>query len=91
MKAELLFGYRRLDLGDDQQAFVATAEKALLDIVHLHPGGGENYLRELRLDYEALDADALAAFAAQSASPKLVRAAARIRQLAREAPDYDTL
>src|SRR5512137_1484416 len=35
VKVELLRGYRLTDLGNDQQAFVATPEKALLDLVHL--------------------------------------------------------
>ena len=38
LKPRLCFGFRALPLDDDQQAFVATPEKALLDLVHLHPG-----------------------------------------------------
>lgn len=39
IKNELLFGYQLTDVGGDQQAFVATAEKAVLDLVHLQPRG----------------------------------------------------
>ncbi len=92
LKADRLFGYRLLDLGDNQQAFVATPEKALLDSVYLQPGGDDRkYLRELRLDFGALDLDALEEAAARYASPKLVRAARRIRELAAEAPAYELL
>lgn len=92
LKADRLFGYRLLDLGDGQQAFVATPEKALLDSVYLQPGGDDlDCLRELRLDFDALDLDALDETAARYAAPKTSRAAGRIRELAAEAPKYDPL
>ena len=92
LKADLFFGYRLLDLGDGQQAFVATPEKALLDVIHLHPGGdGRAYLEELRLDYGVFCLETLAQLAARSRSPKLVRGAERVRRLAAETPDYRPL
>lgn len=92
VKGDLFFGYRLLDLGNDQQAFVATPEKALLDLVHLHPGGDEcAYLKELRLDYDTLDMHTLATFAERTGSPKLHRAAERIARLAEQAPKYRPL
>ena len=92
LKAGLMFGYRLTDLGQDQRAFVAEPEKALLDVVHLQPGGdGVAYLEELRLDFDALRPEALDAFAATAASPKLARAAARIRRLASRAGSYEVL
>ena len=92
LKLRLRFGYRAVALGDDQQAFVATPEKALLDLVHLHPGGDQcAYLTELRLDYDALHLPTLADFAARSASPKLTRAARRICRMAQRLPPYRTL
>ena len=92
LKADRAFGYRLLDLGDNQQAFVATPEKALLDSVYLQPGGDDDkYLRELRLDFGALDLDALDQTAARYAAPKVTRAAARIRELAAGTPAYDLL
>src|SRR3990172_9517775 len=39
LKPELLYGYKMTDLGNDQQAFVASPAKALLDLIHLQPGG----------------------------------------------------
>jgi hypothetical protein len=94
VKIGWLHGYRQLDLGAGQQAFVATPEKALLDLVYLQPGGDDlAYLTELRLQsLERLDLDRLAGLANQSGSPKLLRAAQRIAALARvEGVAYETL
>ena len=94
VKKELLFGYQRIDLGGNQQAFVAAAEKALLDLVHLQPGGdATEYLRQLRLqNLERLDLDQLQNQAARARSPKLCRAAGRVVELARaEVEAYEIL
>ena len=91
----LLYGYRQADLGGGQQAFVATPEKALLDLVHLQPGGdGTSYLQGLRLqNLHLLDAGELRGLAVRAGSPKLMRAAANVvslmEQEARE--EYETL
>ena len=92
IKRDLLFGYLRTDVGNGQHAFVATAEKALLDLVHLQPrGDAPEYLRELRLqNLERLDLERLQGQAARTESPKLRRAAARIISLAAaEAEEYE--
>jgi predicted transcriptional regulator of viral defense system len=94
IKTELLRGYRLIDLGGDQQAFVATPEKTLLDLVHLQPGGdAPDYLRELRLqNLDRLDLDELRRQADLAHSPKLRRAAAFAAELARsEAQEYEML
>jgi predicted transcriptional regulator of viral defense system len=94
VKAELLFGYQWTDIGNDQRAFVATGEKALLDLVHLQPrGDNPEYLRQLRLqNMERLNLDRLQSEAARARSPKLCRAAEHIMALARvEAEEYETL
>jgi len=50
IQQDLLRGYRMLDLGNHQQALVATPEKALLDLIYLTPGGSTPaYMNELRL------------------------------------------
>jgi predicted transcriptional regulator of viral defense system len=93
IKGTLLFGYRLTNLGGGQQAFVATPEKALLDLVYLHPSGDAlDYLRELRLQNLALlDLDQLQYQAARAESPKLRRAAASVVELAQaEALAYGT-
>jgi hypothetical protein len=94
IKIDLLYDYRLTDLGGGQRAFVATPEKALLDLIHLQTGGdAPSYLQELRLqNLDSLDVDALQQQAERANSPKLRRAAQRVMALARaEALEYETL
>lgn len=94
VKVGLFFGYRLDEVSPGQRAFIATPEKALLDLVHLHPGGDDPaYLQELRLqNLERLDVQALQRLAEQAGSPKLQRAAHRVAELARdEAEMYQDL
>ena len=94
IRADRLRGYRLIDLGAEQRAFVATPEKALLDLIYLQPGGDSlTYLRELRLQrLDALKADELQRQADLSDSPKLRRMVARVRDLARaEAQEFEPL
>ena len=93
LQSGFLTGYRRLDLGG-QEAFVATPEKALLDLVHLEPGAdAPEYLEELRLQHlEILSLDELRRMAGIFGRPKLVRAAERIARLSEtEALEYEVL
>jgi len=87
-----LFGYARLEVAPQQFAFVASPEKALLDLVHLTPGAdSREYIGELRLqNLDALDARVLNELAARSGKPKLVRAA-RILGPVLSAPEGDVL
>jgi predicted transcriptional regulator of viral defense system len=94
IRADRLRGYRLTDLGAEQRAFVATPEKALLDLIYLQPGGDSlEYLRELRLQrLDGLKADELQRQADLSDSPKLRRVVARVRDLARaEAQEFEPL
>jgi predicted transcriptional regulator of viral defense system len=94
IKADLFYDYRRVDLGAGQHAFVASPEKALLDLVYLQPEGDTPaYLRELRLgNLDRLDLEALDRLAARAKSPKLRRATAYIAQMAQaEALEYEAL
>ncbi len=94
LKTALMHGYRLIDAGNGQKAFAATPEKALLDLIHLHPGADSpDYLRELRLqNLERLNPDELMKLAAASGSPKLLRAAKFIAALAvEEEQEYETL
>jgi hypothetical protein len=87
-------GYQRLDLGGGQQAYVATPEKAFLDLVYLQAGAdAPEYLRELRLQNLAgLDLDALKRLVEKLGRPKLRRAASWIMEQAlREAAEYEVL
>jgi len=94
LKVEMFYGYQLLELGGRQQAFVATPEKALLDLVYLQPGGDSpDYLRELRLqNLDRIDPHELAIQADQAGSHKLQRAAALVAHLARsESLESETL
>jgi len=94
LKVDWLRGYRLLDLGAEQKAFVAIPEKALLDLIHLQPeADSPEYLRELRLqNLEQLNLAELHRLAVRSGKPKLQRAAKFIAKLANaEAQEYETL
>ena len=79
-------GYQFADLGQRQQAFLATPEKALLDLVYLEPGGDSgDYLHELRLtNLDRLDWQMLERLANRLGKPKITRAIAQVRMLAGE-------
>jgi predicted transcriptional regulator of viral defense system len=94
VKTGLFFGYRLAEISPGLRAFIATPEKALLDLVHLRAGGDDPaYLTELRLqNLDRLNLAALRGLADQAASPKLRRAAAIVAGLARdEAEEYKEL
>ena len=83
LKPGLRSGYRLAELGGDQRAFVAFPEKALLDLVHLQPGGDDPaWIDGLRLNIEALSTDRIEGMAALTERPKLIRAALYVRRLA---------
>lgn len=81
-----LGGYVEEALPDGQRAWIATPEKALLDLVHLEPGADQLvYLESLRLDgLESLDFEAMAEQARRLDRPKLVTATQRLKKLASE-------
>lgn len=83
---KLRFGYAKTEVAAHQFAFVASPEKAVLDLVHLTPGAdSEAYLRELRLQNPALfQRSALEGLARRSGKPKLIRAARMIVALLAE-------
>lgn len=94
LKTDLFRGYQLTALGGGQQAFVATPEKALLDLIYLQPDGDSPpYLQELRLqNLDRLDLNALLQQASLARSPKLQRAAQRTATLAQaEEREYETL
>ena len=86
-------GNRLVDLGEKQRAFIATPEKALLDLVYLEPGGDtHDYLTELRLsNLDQLDWQLLEGLAMKIEKPKLMRAIIVIRELIREEEEFETL
>jgi hypothetical protein len=82
LAANLLFGYSQVEVGEGQSAFVASPEKALLDLVYLTPGGDSaEYLGELRLQhFGGVNPEAMAGLAAQTGRAKLIRAAGVLRR-----------
>ncbi len=87
IRTDYLGDYRYLDLGDGKGAFVATPEKALLDLIYLTPAGdSEAYLRSLRLqNLEVLGRQALWKAVEVFGKPKLRRAAEMLESLLAEA------
>jgi predicted transcriptional regulator of viral defense system len=84
IRREHIFGYERIMVTPEQAAFVATPEKALLDLIYLQPGGDDRaYVESLRLqNMERIDPAKLTAWAEGMGKPKLRRAARIINELA---------
>jgi predicted transcriptional regulator of viral defense system len=93
IQVDFFYGYRLVDLGEKQQALIASPEKALLDLVYLEPGGDMlDYLTELRLNnLDQLDWQLISRLAGQIKKPKLLRALAAIRELAGEERELESL
>ncbi len=93
VQVDFFYGYQLISLDPKQPAFIATPEKALLDLVYLEPGGDSpDYLSELRLDnLDRLDWEELERLATQADKPKLMRAVKEIRKLAVEEGAYESL
>ncbi len=92
IQTDWLHSYRVMDLGNDQRAFVASPEKALLDLGNLQPGGDTTaYLSGLRLQaLEQMDMYRLQQLADEAGKPKLLRAVQEIQSIAaEEAAGYD--
>lgn len=90
----LFFGYQLLEISEGQKAFVATPEKALLDLAHLTPAAdSSNYLRELRLqNLDRLDMDRLQEYAVRAGKPKWQRVTGQIQELMEhEKAEYEVL
>ena len=77
-------GYCQVEVTHGQHAWVATPEKALLDLIHLTPKADDpRWLSEMRLNYECLNMGRLSALAEASRRPKLARAAQHLSRAAR--------
>jgi predicted transcriptional regulator of viral defense system len=82
----LFFGYQRVELTQEQSAFVAAPEKAILDLTHLTPNADDiDYLRQLRLqNLNQLNLDRLSEFVRRAGKPKWRRVADHITRLTHE-------
>jgi len=86
IKTDLFFGFQYWLVTNTQYAFIATPEKAVLDLIHLTPDGdNEAYIRELRLqNLEVVNIDRLRQFVAYANKPKLKRALPHLLAVIRE-------
>ncbi len=86
LKTDFFFGFHYWQVTKTQYAFIATPEKALLDLIYLTPNGDdEAYIRELRLqNLEVVDVDRLRQFVARANKPKLKRALPHLLAVIRE-------
>ena len=75
VKREIFFGYSE-EVSGKQSAFIASPEKALLDLLYLTPGSEDAaYIRELRLQFAVeLDTQKMATMARRYRAPRLLRA-----------------
>lgn len=88
------FGYQLVELAQGQEAFVATPEKAVLDLAHLTPhSDSPDYLSQLRLqNLERLDLARLDNYVERAEKPKWRRVAEQVRKLALiEKDEYEVL
>lgn len=94
VQGALFYGFEQIEVSSGQFSFVATPEKALLDLIHLTPRADHSsYLDALRLqNLEQLDLAKLVDFAKRSEHPKLLRAARVIAErVKREQAEFQTI
>ena len=86
IKNDLFSNYQLIDLGEGQSAFIATPEKALLDLLYLTPGSDKSeYLQGLRLqNLTNLKTDTLIELADKSGMKKLLFATRKIETIKSE-------
>jgi len=80
------WGYHEVSLKFGQTAFVASPEKALIDLIYLTPGGDKfTFINELRLQhFEKINQTVLTEYVDKLKSPKLGRALKNISKVISE-------
>ena len=94
IKTNFFFGFQYQQISNTQSAFIATPEKALLDLIYLTPDGDNKaYIQELRLqNLEIINLERLSQFIETANQPKLYRAGALISSIVKEEhEEYVTL
>jgi len=94
IQPRLFYGFRHWRVSDQQYAFLASPEKALLDLIYLTPNGDdEAYLRALRLqNLDILNTNVLQKLVEEAQMPKLDRALKHLLALVdEEAASYQVL
>lgn len=86
IQSALFFGFEYRQVTQTQWAFVATPEKALLDLIYLTPDAdNERYIRALRLqNLDQLNIERLTAYVDRTKKPKLKRALSHILKVVEE-------
>ncbi|MCE7990134.1 MAG: hypothetical protein DYG89_54010 [Caldilinea sp. CFX5] len=90
----LFFGFQHRQVTTTQWAYLATPEKALLDLIYLTPDADDPaYIEALRLqNLDQLDLARLTAYVEQADKPKLKRALCHILQVVKaELTEYVAL
>ena len=93
IQVDFFNGYRLEDFGEGQQAFIASPEKALLDLIYLESGGDTlDYLTELRLgNFNQLDWQFLKHLGRRIEKPKLLRAVVALQILAGMEEEFENI
>ncbi len=92
IKTDLFWGYKSVSVGEGRMAFVATVEKALVDLAYLRARSDDPaFAQELRLQHlEILDGELLQGFAVRSGSSKVDRFVRNVLDLrAAEREEYE--
>ena len=92
MKHSCFFGYMQVEISQKQYAFIATPEKALLDLMYLTPQGERDlYLRGLRLqNFETIDTNTLEKAAERFGNAKIRLGVKNVKRIIKE-EEYDDL
>jgi predicted transcriptional regulator of viral defense system len=94
IQPKLFFGYERREVSAAQFAYVASPEKALLDLIYLQPEGESSlFLESLRLqNLDQFDVAKFKKFVERAHKPKLFRAVDAVsRIVATELEAYESL
>lgn len=94
IRPALFFGFHYRQVTQTQWAYVATPEKALLDLIYLTPNGERaDYIHALRLqNLDQLDIQRLTTYVEKAEKPKLHRALPHILdEIEQEQADYEWL
>jgi predicted transcriptional regulator of viral defense system len=86
IQSDLFFGFEYRQVTQTQWAYMATPEKALLDLIYLTPNAdSEGYIRALRLqNLDQLDIERLTTYVERINKPKLKRALPSITHVIEE-------
>lgn len=86
IQPKMFYGFSYRQMTQTQWAYVATPEKALIDLIYLTPqADSEAYIRALRLqNLDQVNKDQLKTYVERAGKPKLKRALAHILQVIEE-------